>query len=162
MPDDREQAAELLFSWKRRDELTAETSAEILRRIFPEEQAAESPADRSVDATAERWQREHRERLARIERADCPEWCTIDHAEDDERDDLVLHQADDHTDGTIRRLLAADTLDIRIARTDSLTEGGTGEATVMVHVDVELRTWEQAAELARAILDGFGYLEARS
>ncbi|MEU8656292.1 hypothetical protein [Actinoplanes philippinensis] len=39
-PDDREQATELLFSWKRRDELQATDAVAILDRLFPE---AEDP-----------------------------------------------------------------------------------------------------------------------
>lgn len=40
VPDNREQATELLFSWKRRDELQATDAVAILDRLFPE---AESP-----------------------------------------------------------------------------------------------------------------------
>jgi hypothetical protein len=90
-----------------------------------------------------------------------PDWCTVDHAADDERDDLVLHQGDDHTDGTVRRLLgvgSGSVLDIRVSRTDCPSEGRTGLPTLTIRADLELTTWEQAAELARAILDGFGYL----
>lgn len=89
----------------------------------------------------------------------CPEWCTIDHSTDDERDDLVLHTGDDHTDGTVRRLLDASKLHIHVARTDSLTESRRGAPALLVHADVELTTWQQAAELARSILDGFSYLQ---
>jgi hypothetical protein len=121
--------------------------------------ALKSPAERLLDETAQRWQREHRELLARIERADCPDWCTIDHAEDDARDDLVLHQGGDHTDGTVRKLLNPDTLDITVCRTDNVGEGRPGAAVLQVYADVELTTWQQAAELSRTILDAFGYLE---
>jgi hypothetical protein len=91
-------------------------------------------------------------------RADCPDWCTIDHRDDDVRDDLILHQGSDHTDGTVRKLLDAHQLSVRVARTDDLAAGQAGTPTLTVHLDVELTTWEQAAELARTILDGFGYL----
>jgi hypothetical protein len=91
--------------------------------------------------------------------ADCPEWCVVDHAEDDPRDDIVLHTGDDHTDGTVRKLLDAQRLDIRVTSTTStLPDEPDTTPTLNVRVDVELKTWEQAAELARAILDGFGYL----
>jgi hypothetical protein len=88
-----------------------------------------------------------------------PEWCTIDHAEDDDRDDLVLHMGDDHTDRSVRTLLNAHRLSLRIAQADDVDAFLPGKPTLMVHVDVELTTWEQAAELARTILDGFGYLK---
>lgn len=88
----------------------------------------------------------------------CPDWCTLDHAEDDPRDDLALHQSDDHTDSVTRRLLDAHQLSVRVSRTDDLTAGQAGAPALTVHLDVELTTWEQAAELARTILDGFGYL----
>jgi hypothetical protein len=94
----------------------------------------------------------------------CPEWCTIEHAEDDDRDDLALHMGDDHTDGYARRLLNVhedygSKLLVRVARTDDLGEGTTGVPALLVTADLELTTWEQAGELARTILDGFGYLE---
>lgn len=93
-----------------------------------------------------------------VAREDCPDWCTYDHRTDDARDDLILHMGDDHTDGTVRKLLGADKLEIRVARTDCPSEGTTGTASLMVRCDLELTLWEQAAELARTILDGFGYL----
>jgi uncharacterized protein DUF6907 len=92
-------------------------------------------------------------------RGDCPEWCTLDHRGDDVRDDLILHQGDDHTDGSVRKLLDGTRLDIRLSRTDSLTEGTVGKPSLYVQCEVELTTWEQAGELARTILDGFGYLQ---
>jgi hypothetical protein len=95
----------------------------------------------------------------RIVRDDCPEWCTTDHGHDDLRDDLVLHQGDDHTDGVARTLLDAHQLDLRVSRTDNLTDGTLGMPALYVRVEAELTTWEQAAELARLILDGFGYLK---
>jgi hypothetical protein len=94
----------------------------------------------------------------RVVRDDCPEWCTTDHGDDDVRDDLVLHQGDDHTDGVVRKLLDAHQLDLRVSRTDNLTDGTVGTPALYVRVEAELTTWEQAAELARAILDGFGYV----
>jgi hypothetical protein len=92
-------------------------------------------------------------------RDDCPDWCTDDHRADDERDDLITHMGDDHTDGTVRSLLDGHRLDIRVARTDCPSEGTVGVPSLYVRCEVELTTWEQAAELARAILDGFGYLK---
>lgn len=89
---------------------------------------------------------------------DCPEWCVVDHSTDDVRDDLVLHHGDDHIDGTVRKLFGNGNLGVYVARTDSLTERTTGTPALLVRADVELTTWEQAAELARTILDGFGYL----
>lgn len=113
----------------------------------------QSPAERLVDETAEQWAAENRELLG------CPDWCTDDHGPVDVRVDLITHMGDDHTDGTVRRLLDATTLDIRVARTDSPLEGTVGAPNLYVRCDVELTTWQQAAELARTILDGFGYLE---
>jgi hypothetical protein len=94
----------------------------------------------------------------RVVRDDCPEWCTFDHGDDDVRDDLVLHQGDDHTDGVARKLLDAHQLDLRVSRTDNLTDDTVGRSALYVRVEAELTTWEQAAELARTILDGFGYV----
>lgn len=93
--------------------------------------------------------------------AGCPDWCTFDHAEDDERDDLALHMGDDHTDSTVRDLLdvhQGSKLRVVVARTDDLSADTRGTPALLVTADLELTTWEQAAELARAILDGFGYL----
>jgi hypothetical protein len=92
-------------------------------------------------------------------RADCPDWCVIDHIHDDERDDLVLHQGEDYTDGTVRTLLGGHEFDVCIARTDSLTEGRIGTPALRITAEVELTTWEQAAQLARTILDAFGRLQ---
>lgn len=95
-------------------------------------------------------------------RDDCPEWCTLDHGEDDARDDLVLHLGDDHVDGTVRRLLEVhdgSKLAIQVARCDDLSTGTVGTPNLMVRADLELKTWEQVGELARTILDSFGYLE---
>lgn len=88
----------------------------------------------------------------------CPDFCLYDHRTDDERDDLVLHHGDDHTDDTVRQLLDPHALDIRVARTDCPPEGRTGTPVLAVRMDLELTSWRQAAELAHAILDGFGYL----
>lgn len=88
----------------------------------------------------------------------CPDWCLLDHTDDDPRVDLILHQDDDHTDGITRKLLGEHT-NIRVSRTDCPAEGRIGEPALYVVVEAELTTWEQAAELARAILDGFGYLK---
>lgn len=90
---------------------------------------------------------------------DCPEWCTVDHSEDDNRDDLVLHQGADHVDGSVRKLLDPHQLDVRVSRTDLPSEGTAGTAALYVRAEVEITTWQQAAELARVILDSFGYLE---
>ncbi|MEV6306494.1 hypothetical protein AB0M02_44300 [Actinoplanes sp. NPDC051861] len=97
---------------------------------------------------------------------DCPDWCTIDHTGDDPADpieNLILHMGDDHgIDETTRDLLHAhegSQLDVRVARTDCPQEGTVGVPALMVRADLELTTWEQAAELARAILDSFGYLK---
>lgn len=116
-----------------RDDLTAEQRTVILAAL----DAAMSPAAKP---------------------ADCPDWCVIDHIHDDERDDLVLHQGDDHIDSTGWKLLGED-LSIRVSRTDSTAENTTGTPVLYVAAELELTTWEQAAELARAILDGFGYLK---
>lgn len=92
----------------------------------------------------------------------CPEWCLLDHTADDVRDDLVLHQADDHTDGSVHRMLgvpAQHVLDVRVSRTDCPSEGTTGTPALLIRADLEVTTWEQAGELARTILDGFGYLQ---
>lgn len=101
------------------------------------------------------------EGLAAMRRDDCPDWCLFDHTTDGVADDLVLHLGDDHTDGTVRDLLnvhSGSKLDIRVGRTDCPPEGRTGTAALLIQADLELTTWEQAAELARTILDGFGYL----
>jgi hypothetical protein len=89
---------------------------------------------------------------------ECPDWCVEDHSTDDARDDLVLHMGDDHTDGSVRKLLDAHALDVRVARTDDLTARTAGIPSLMVRLDAELTTWEQAGGLVRTILDGFGYL----
>lgn len=130
--DNRDQAALLLASWTRRDELDADAVKTVLDFVV-------SPA------------------LDRATRLRCPEWCTFDHRADDVRDDLISHMSDDHTDGSVRELLDAR-VDVRVARTDNLWEGTVGVPNLYVRVEAELTTWEQAAELARTILDGFGYL----
>lgn len=107
---------------------------------------------------AARWLEERQRRTALA----CPEWCTIGHAEDDDRGDLALHMGDDHTDGYARRLLnvhEGSKLLARVARTDDLAKGTAGVPALLVTADLELTTWEQAGELARTILDAFGYLE---
>jgi hypothetical protein len=96
----------------------------------------------------------------------CPDWCTDDHAGDDPADpvvNLILHQGDDHTEGTVSKLLGVDQdngmkLDVRVSRTDVPQEGVIGVPSVYVQAELELTTWEQAAELARTILDAFGHL----
>ncbi len=86
-----------------------------------------------------------------------PDWCTYEHGEDVAEFDLVTHTGDDHTDGTVRKLLDGR-VEIRVARTDSQDEGTVGTPCLLVVCELELTTWEQAAELSRTILDGFGYL----
>jgi hypothetical protein len=99
------------------------------------------------------------ERINDSRPAYCPDWCTLTHdQDDDERDGLALHMGADHTDATVRRLLDAHHLELQVARTDDVDEGTLGKPNLYVRVEVELTTWEQAAELARTILDSFGYL----
>lgn len=99
------------------------------------------------------------------QRQDCPDWCAYDHAAgDDPRDGLVMHLGNEHTDGTVRRLLGAgpgigSELDIRVVRCDCPSEDTVGTPSLHVRADLEVTTWEQAAELARTILDAFGYLQ---
>lgn len=96
----------------------------------------------------------------RTAREDCPDWCTLDHRTDVD-ESAVLHLGDDHTDSTVRKLLdvhEGSTLDVRVARCDNNDEGTLGTPNLMVRCDLELATWEQAAELARTILDAFGYV----
>jgi hypothetical protein len=101
------------------------------------------------------------ERRRAAETPECPEWCTLTHDPDDDAcADLALHMGDDHTDTTVRKLLDGHHLEVQVTRTDSLSEGKAGTPNLYVRCELELRTWEQAAELARTILDGFGYLEA--
>lgn len=183
-PQSREQVADMLLFWVRRHELNPYLVEEIQNRLFPEVTPDDSteygrgyadgylagiaavkvetpttPVEQLIDETVERWRLEDQEMMRRVARPDdCPDWCVIDHIHDDERDDLVLHQADDHTDGTVRKLLDDQDLDIRVTRTDCTSEGRTGTPTLRVTTEIELTTWEQAAELARTILDGFGYL----
>lgn len=94
------------------------------------------------------------------EAPECPEWCTTDHAgTDDDRDDLVLHMSSNHVETRVKELADAHQLDIRVARTDFPSDGTSGVPNLYVRYEVEVTSWEQAAELARMILDGFGYLE---
>lgn len=89
---------------------------------------------------------------------DCPEWCILDHAQDDARDDLILHQGNEFHPGE-RFAPTGDRLSIRVSRTDCPAEGSTGVPALAVSGELYLETWEQAAELAHAILDAFGYLQ---
>lgn len=162
LPENRKQATALLFCWKGRTELTAVDAVAVLDRLFPGEEPAaverRSPAERLLDEAVARWTAEQQEWLARI--SDCPEWCTLTHdLADDLRDGMALHLSADHTDGTVRKLLDAHQLEVQVARTDILSEGRAGTPNLYVRCEVELTTWEQAAELARTILDGFGYLK---
>lgn len=127
--DTRDQAVALLDCWARREEMTAVDVAKVLDQLFPP--AAE---------------------------IGCPDWCLEDHSTDDARDDLVLHMGGEHTDGYVRKLLDPHLLDLRVARTDCPSEGRTGTPNLYVRAELELTTWGQAAELARTILDAFGYL----
>jgi hypothetical protein len=118
--------------------------------------AALSPAEKLLDETAARWERERQEWLAKI--SGCPEWCALTHdPEDDAHADLALHMGDDHTDDTVRKLLDGR-VEVRVARTDVLSEGTTGTPNLYVRCELELTTWQQAAELARLIVDAFGYV----
>jgi len=96
-------------------------------------------------------------------RDDCPEWCIEDHSADDERDDIVLHRGANHVDGILIGLLPEEhrhRLDVRVTSTTNLLPDEEGEEpTLYVQVEAQLTTWQQAAELARTILDGFGYLK---
>ena len=76
----------------------------------------------------------------------CPDWCVRDHAEDDPRTDLILHQAPEHGYG------------IRLSRTDCPSEGRIGKPVLHVDVDLELTGWEDAGRLAHAILEGVDFL----
>ncbi|MBU2662855.1 hypothetical protein KOI35_04975 [Actinoplanes bogorensis] len=97
----------------------------------------------------------------------CPDWCIEDHGTDDPSDPfngLVLHMGGDHTDSHVRKMLdlhpgGGTNLDLRVTRTDNRDEGTVGVPNLYVRIELELTTWEQAAELARTILDGFGYLD---
>jgi hypothetical protein len=188
-PKDREQVADMLLFWVRRHELTEADIVEVQDRMFPAEASrrdgyaegyldaldavkkirdeqrsaalSPTPAERFLDETAARWEREHQEWLAKFNT--CPAWCTLTHdPEDDVRDGMALHMGDDHTDETVRKLLDAHTLEVRVARLDILTEdlagSPIGTPNLHVRIDAELTTWEQAAELARVILDGFVYV----
>lgn len=91
----------------------------------------------------------------------CPAWCTVDHSDDKDPLELRLHLGDEHTDGTVRDLLqvhTGSTIDIRVARCDNPDEGTVGTPNLMVRMDLELTTWEQAAELARTILEAFSFV----
>lgn len=139
LPESREQADDALLFWARRREMTADDVEAVLDAMFPAE-------------------------VSHMGHLDCPDWCTFDHRQDDERDDLVLHQGADHVDGTVRKLLelypdGGAKLDVRVSRTDDAAAGTVGVPNLYVRCEVELTTWEQAAELARTILDGFGYLK---
>jgi hypothetical protein len=126
-------------------------------RNFCEHYGTRSLAEQFLEETAARWEREREALLARV--SGCPAWCTLTHdPEDDIRDDMALHMGDDHTDDTVRKLLDAHTLEVRVARLDVLSEGRTGTPNLHVRVDAELTTWQQAAELARTILDAFDYV----
>lgn len=129
-PLNREHAESMLHFWVRRPEMIAEDMAAVLDAMYPEPLPA----------------------------LNCPDWCTFEHDDGVADFDLVTHMGDDHLDGTGRKLLDGHKLEIRVARTDCLPEGTVGVPNLMVTCDLELTTWEQAAELARAILDGFGYL----
>jgi hypothetical protein len=119
--------------------------------------AALSPAERLLDETAARWRREHKEWLAKV--SGCPAWCTLTHdPADDIRDDMALHMGVDRADDMVRELLDEHRVEVRVARLDCLSEGKLGTPNLFVRVEAELTTWEQAAELARLILDGFGYV----
>jgi hypothetical protein len=119
--------------------------------------AALSPAERFLDETAARWERERQEWLAKI--SGCPAWCTLTHdPEDDARDGMALHMDDDHTDETVRKLIDARALEVRVTRLDVLSEGRIGTPALFVRVDAELTTWRQAAELTRIILDAFDHV----
>lgn len=188
-PRDREQVADMLLFWIRRHELTETDIVAIQDRMFPasteygdgyaagyldaidavkrmrDEQRrpalSPTPARQFLDETAARWEREHQEWLAKANA--CPAWCTLTHdPEDDARDGMALHMGYDHTDDTVRKLLDAHTLEVRVARLDILTEDLAGERTgtpnLHVRIDAELTTWQQAAELARTILDAFDYV----
>jgi hypothetical protein len=161
-PADRTAAAAILSMWAHRDEIDIQRVVDYYFAGGPSTNASPDDsteygkgyADGYVAAvTAVKAIREEQRQCV------CPDWCVLDHAQDDRRDDLVLHQGDDHTDGTVRKLLDPDRLDIRVSRTDCPAEGMLGTAALYVTTEVELTTWEQAAELARTILDGFGYLK---
>lgn len=80
----------------------------------------------------------------------CPEWCVSEHAGDNPADpveNIMLHFSGERFQG------------VEVFRTDVPQEGTIGTPALRVAVDLELTTWQQAAELAHAILDGFGYLE---
>lgn len=79
----------------------------------------------------------------------CPDWCVTDHSEHPltETDNLITHQAMPHAFGMI------------VTRTDCPDEGTVGVPALRVALDLELATWEQAADLARSVLDAFGYLD---
>jgi hypothetical protein len=46
----------------------------------------------------------------------------------------------------------------RSRATDRQSTQPVGAPALLIRADLELTTWQQAAELAHAILDGFGYL----
>lgn len=155
-PESAQQAADMLLFWARRAELTAADITEVGERLFP----STRPADDG--GFAERFLEERRayaEDLAARRRDDCPDWCTYDHRTDDGLVDDVLHTGDDHTDGSVRKLLDPHRLDLRVARVDQPAGRTVGKPILYVQAELELTTWEQAAELARTILDSFGYLK---
>jgi hypothetical protein len=160
-PRDRQQVADLLLFWIRRGELTPVDITAVQDQMFPEPatDGREGYANGYIDGLAAAKQLFGK--ATPVEQPACPDWCTLTHdPEDDARDDLALHMGDDHTDETARKLLDAHTLEVRVARTDVLSEGRTGTPNLFVRVDAELTTWQQAAELARTILDAFGYVPA--
>lgn len=117
-----------------------------------------SRADRLIDDRVARWNREHLKWRGDV--LGCPEWCTTSHTVDEFEDQqLISHLGADYADGTVRKLLDAHALSVQVARTDDLSEGTTGTPNLYVRCELELTSWEQAAELARTILDGFGYLK---
>lgn len=80
-----------------------------------------------------------RQRLLR-----CPDWCVTEHTHDlrNPVDNLVLHEAPPLATG------------IRICRTDCPDEGRVGEPVLYVAVELELGTYQEAAEFAAAVLNG--------
>jgi hypothetical protein len=117
-----------------------------------------TPAQRFLDETAERWEQERRELIAKI--AECPAWCALTHnPADDARDDMALHMSVNHVDDTVRKVLAPHHLEVQVSRLDCPSTGAAGVPNLYVWCELELTTLEQATELARTIVDGFGHLE---
>jgi hypothetical protein len=161
-PESREQAADMLLFWIRRAELTEQDITAVQDRLFPpaKDQQAEASGDYgdgyttgyldAISATVRL--RADNAKLARLREQllACPDWCTLDHSDDDPADpiyNLILHTSDAHACG------------LRVSRTDCPQEGRIGTPSLAGRIDVELTSWQEAAELAHAILDGFGYLE---